>query len=553
LKWPTLSATDAYAWWLAQTDQIHIAVGLLVFGLFLMLVWRPGAHHTTTPRRIVDKPIRRAKNTAWWRRQYWKVRPPRDVMRVDGLVIDRTGKRSHALWPGPTGAGKSESVATVRCDGARPWLAVMPDVSDPLRRRADFIWTAGESQMPIDFLKGTPEDVAERLTTVFRSGGNGVWMMAAREAATRVIRDLDQAREPRSLQAIGAGVEELVETNRRLKMACEGWITRFMSTAMAMGPSVASGGVDIAELLRAGKGVVIDNDRWKHPGLCGDTVAFGLAEAKRVGDLVPGGFRLIFEEADQLGERIDLADPFFAAGRRRLIAVDALVHAEEDADDAMATNSATRVYFRPNKPEQRAKVAKALDLSESEVDGIPDYHAWVEHDGKVRRLVHFPKPSESRPSATDGVVEGERTDLSDGETRMVPRWTIVEEPQWEQVEPVVWEHSGPKMLPPPSAILQKLLVSIYPEGSCERWGGKHDKDGYGLVWLDGRWQKVHRVRWEMAYGAIPRNPDGTTQTVDHLRGVCVNKDCSKLVHLRLLTRGDNSKDRWSYRGRVRGH
>lgn len=377
-------------------DQPTIRWGLIMVlaAVVLAVAWGP---RSNTQQRVgkttvADKDIRRAKNTAWWRRQCWKLRPPCDVMCADGLVIDRTGKRSHALWPGPTGVGKSESVATVRCDGARPWLAVMPDVSDPLRRRADFIWTAGESQRPIDFLKGTPEDVAERLTTVFRSGGNGVWMMAAREAATQVIRGLDQDHKPRSLQAIGAGIEELVETNRRLKMACEGWITRFMSTAMAMGPSVAAGGVDIGDLLRAGKGVVIDNDRWKHPGLCGDTVAFGLAEAKRIGDLVPGGFRLIFEEADQLGERIDLADPFFAAGRRRLIAVDALVHAEEDADDAMATNSATRVYFRPNKPEQRAKVAKALDLSESEVDAIPDYHAWIEHDGKIRRLVHFPKP-----------------------------------------------------------------------------------------------------------------------------------------------------------------
>jgi hypothetical protein len=252
-----------------------------------------------------------------------------------------------------------------------------------------------------------------------------------------------------------------------------------------------------------------------------------------------------------LGERIDLADPFFAAGRRRLIAVDALVHAEEDADDAMATNSATRVYFRPNKPEQRAKVAKALDLSEADVDGIPDYHAWIEHDGKVRRLVHFPKPPEPGPSAADGISERERMGKTDGELRMVPRMRVEEQRQWTEVEPQVWEDLGPKMLPPPSAILDKLLANIYPERGCDRWGGKHDKDGYGLVWLDGRWQKVHRVRYEMAYGAIPRNPDGTTQTVDHLRGVCLFKDCSKLVHLRLLSRSNNSKDRWSTRGRER--
>ena len=34
---------------------------------------------------------------------------------------------------------------------------------------------------------------------------------------------------------------------------------------------------------------VIDNDIWKQPGLAGDIVAFGLAEAKRAADEVPGG------------------------------------------------------------------------------------------------------------------------------------------------------------------------------------------------------------------------------------------------------------------------
>jgi hypothetical protein len=534
---------------------VVVWLGLCLLARLTYLAFRP-AKAARRGLREEKEPIVRATNTQLWRRWWWKLHPTADMMAVDGLVIDRTGKRSHALWPGPTGAGKSESVATVRCDGARPWLAVMPDVSDPLRRRADFIWTAGESSKAIDFLKGTPEEVAERLTTVFRSGGNGVWLMAAREATTQVVRVLDAARAPRSLEVIGDALEALIDNDKRLKTACENWVTRFRATAMAMGGSVASGGVDIGDLLRAGKGVVIDNDRWKHPGLCGDTVAFGLAEAKRVADLVPGGFRLIFEEADQLGERIDLADPFFAAGRRRHIAVDALVHAEEDADDAMATNSATRVYFRPNKPEQRAKVAKALDLSEAQVDGIPDYHAWIEHDGKVRRLVHFPKPKTVTP-VTAGISSSEQVVQTGGLARVV----VTEQPHWKGTgEPVEYgEWNGPRMLPPPGVKLQKLIDGSVREGGCLRWNrllgidpvtGKekrprHDKDGYGEIWIDGegRYLKVHRLAWELVFGAIPRNPDGTTMTIDHLSGVCLHKDCFELTHLELVTREKNSKRR----------
>ncbi len=535
-----LGSTDLI---LAQAQALWaneaIRPGLLFLGLAALVYFIPTGSkrdRQVSQQRVTDEQdVKRPTNTSWWRRLWWRIRPSTDLMRVDGLVIDRTGKRSHALWLGPTGAGKSESVATVRCDGARPWLAVMPDVSDPLRRRADFIWTAGKSQTPIDFLKGTPEDVAERLTTVFRSGGNGVWMMAAREAATQVIRELDQAGKPRSLQAIGAGVEELVESNRRLKTACEGWVTRFLATAMAMGPSVAAGGVDIADLLRAGKGVVIDNDRWKHPGLCGDTVAFGLAEAKRIGDLVPGGFRLIFEEADQLGERIDLADPFFAAGRRRQIAVDALLHAEEDADDAMATNSATRVYFRPNRTEQRAKVAKALDLTEREVDAIPDYHAWIEHDGKIRRLVHFPKPQKATVYRGE-IVTGEQGRDS-GE-------------RWRAPIPIGLSRLVLPMLPPPSAVWQKYVSGTYRENGCLRWKGKHDKAGYGYIWLEEEEKSVliHRWRAEQAYGPIGRDPvTGKKLTVDHRR-TCA-KDCSDLTHLEVgVTRGENSSRRWRVRG-----
>ena len=113
--------------------------------------------------------------------------------------------------------------------------------------------------------------------------------------------------------------------------------------------------------------------------------------------------------------------------------------------------------------------------------------------------------------------------------------------------PVRERAKKPGALPPPSAGLQRLLKNIYPEGTCERWAGKHDKDGYGLVWLEGRWQKVHRIRWEMAYGPIPLDGEGNRITVDHQR-TCP-KDCSKLAHLSLCSHGENAKRRWRVVGK----
>lgn len=529
-------------------EEMRVPLALIVGGMLLSMLL--ASRRAKRDTREQTKGIRRARNNSIWRRLWWSVRRPHDLMAVDGLVVERVQKRAHAVWIGPTGGGKSSAIAEVRCDGKRAMLVVTPDLSDPLRAKADFVWTACESRVPVDFLIGTPGDVAMRLTEVFRSGGSGVWKMAAREAATQVIAALDAAGQPRTLEAIGRGVEALADSNRRLKMACEGWVTRFLSTALAMDGSVGAGGVDIAELLRQGQMVVLDNDIWKQPGLGGDVVAFGLAEAKRVADLVPGGFRLVFEEAGQLGERIDLADPFFRAGRRRKIAVDALMQSETDLNDAIATSTATWVYFRPQKPEHRTKVAKALDLTEKQIDEIPDFHAWIEHDGKIRRLVHFPKPSVS--PVADGISANSQVE----ETGGTHRWEIIQVPRWKGTgEPVTYEEpwrDGPLALPAPSIRHEKLLAGSYQDGTHLRWNERHDKDGYGEIWIPGEgYRKVHRIAYELAYGAIPRNPDGTTMTVQH-EPECP-KDCFRLEHLSLLTRSANSRDsHTSMRRKIRG-
>lgn len=554
--WAETLASQAPAIW--ANDNLRTAVLLVGAAVLLMIFIPSGKNPSRQPqgnRGVDTTEAKRPKNAGIVRRLRWWLKPPIDMMRVDGLVVERAGKDSHNLWLGPTGSGKSAGCATVRVDGKRPTLIITPDFSDPMitetLRQGGFRWTACESSVPVDFLIGSPEDVAERLTEVFRSGGNGVWKMTARRATAAVLRTIDSLGQPRSLLTIGELLQAAIANDRELRMACAGWVERFLATAEQFGGSMGSGGEDIADLLNDGQTVLIDNDAFRHPGIKGDVVAFGLAEAKRCADLVPGGFRLIFEEAQQLGDRIDLADPFFLAGRRRMIAVDAIAQSEDALDDAITQNSRTRFYFAQELKSLQKVAGDRLGLDPSDVGWkMKDFTAWVA-SGKIRRLVKLPKP---RPPVADGISSRVQVAETGGSEQVGRSIVIVEQKRWQGTgEPVEYrEYSGPKMLPPPSIKHEKLLDGGVRDGSCLRWRKdlRHDKDGYGEIWISGEgYRKVHRIAWELAYGAIPRNPDGTTMTVDHLRGVCIHKDCFELTHLRLLSRGDNSAD--SHRGRGR--
>lgn len=534
------------AWWQAQPFNTHVAIGMLALAGVLMVAFRPAQKTAAVrDRQLSQEDVRRATNTSLLRRLWWRVRAPHDLMRVDGLVIDRT-RKPHCLWLAPTGGGKSASVARVRVDGQRPTLIVTPDVSDPMRdavlRLGGVLWTASVSRQPVNFLLGEPTEVAERLTEVFRSGGVGAWKRTARMATADVIRAIDAAGEARSLQRIGNALATAVQSDRELRTVCAGWVSRFLDMADQFGSSIGTDGLDIADLLNAGQTVLLDNDSFDHPSLGGDVVALGLAEAKRCASLVPGGFRLIFEEAGQLGERIDLADPFFRAGRRRKIAVDALTQAESDLNEGISANSATRVYFAQELKSLQKVAADRLGLDYKMLDpaNMRDFTAYVAH-GRIRRLVRFPKPqrgvsvADRRFKQDDGYAETDRRGR-----RMAGRI--------ELQRPVL------KALPPPARMSQKLSDGLVRQGTCLRWRKdlKHTSDGYGQIWIekteerDGYWDYVHILSWEQAYGMLPRSPEGKRiLTIDHQ---CRIHDCCELTHLEPVTRKVNSERRWRVRG-----
>lgn len=551
IQWALDSVDGVQHWWSAghpfptdpaalvpTTLEGWIAPGLI--GLFGAALWRMHATPLNEPaqsRVAVDQDVKRPTNSALLRRLWWSCRPPADLMKIDGLVIDRT-RKPHAGWFGPTGAGKSSAVAAIRVDGKRPTLIATPDLSDPLvaatLRLDGFRWTSCSSTTPINFLIGTPQEVAERLTEVFRSGGVGAWKRTARMATALVIRSIDDDDEPRTLKLIGQRLQAAVQKDRELKTVCAGWVARFLDLADQFGSSIGPDGVDIAELLQQGRTVLLDNDSFDHTSLGGDVVALGLAEAKRCASLVPGGFRLIFEEAGQLGDRIDLAEPFHRAGRRRRIAVDDLTQAESDLNEGISANIATRVYFAQELKSLQKIAADRLGLPYSDLDpaNLKDFHAYVAH-GRIRRLVHFPKPPSAQPQRT---YPNEPTQY-ESETPRPGRITI------EELRPAPERLPS---LPPPRLEIAELLNRIDRSGHCYVWTGAKDRDGYGIVKLDGKWERVHRIVWSLANGPIPLGENGKALDLDHH---CRNRLCSKLDHLEPVTRAENVRRMWQYRAR----
>lgn len=541
---PTLP-TEIPAWALAlwANQPTRFALVLLVVAAVAALILPGGKQRDRyTPRSGIVEQVARPKNTAFLRRLWWHIRPPRDLMRVDGLAIDRT-RKLHTLWVAPTGGGKSASVATVRVDGARATLVVTPDLSDPMiaavHRLGGFRWTACVSTHSLNFLIGSAEEVAERLTEVFRSGGVGAWKRAARRATSQVIRDIDADGEPRSLRLIGERLEQAVKADRELRTVCAGWVARFLDLADQFSDSIGPDGADLAELLRGGHTVLLDNDNFTRSSLGGDVVALGLIEAKRCAELVPGGFRLIFEEAGQLGERIDLAEPFFRAGRRRNIPVDVLTQAESDLNEGISSNIATRVYFAQELKSLQKVAADRLGLDYTQLDpaSMRDFTAWIAH-GRIRRLVRFPKPPKAaKPSKSSISIP-----VAD------PHDNPPSDPQGKRI--IITELAPPPPvlpgLPPPRLEVRELLNRIDHSGHCDLWLGPLDRDGYGVTtWAGKPGARVHRVVYELVYGPIPFGEDGKQLDLDH---TCRVRRCCKPAHLEPVTRAENVRRRWRVRG-----
>lgn len=80
-------------------------------------------------------------------------------------------------------------------------------------------------------------------------------------------------------------------------------------------------------------------------------------------------------------------------------------------------------------------------------------------------------------------------------------------------------------------LLEKAEVTSFT--SCWRWRGAVNKEGYGLLRVDGRHRPAHRLAYVVA-----RGPIADWLAVDHL---CKNTACINPLHLEAVTHGLNIK------------
>jgi hypothetical protein len=79
-------------------------------------------------------------------------------------------------------------------------------------------------------------------------------------------------------------------------------------------------------------------------------------------------------------------------------------------------------------------------------------------------------------------------------------------------------------------------VDVVSDGdACWRWKAGADADGYGMIKVDGRSRRVHRIAWELGNGPIPAG-----LFVCHR---CDTPACVRVDHLFLGTPKDNANDR----------
>lgn len=81
-----------------------------------------------------------------------------------------------------------------------------------------------------------------------------------------------------------------------------------------------------------------------------------------------------------------------------------------------------------------------------------------------------------------------------------------------------------------------------PLFGCDLWRGRLDRDGYGVVTVDGRFKLAHRVAWERDVGPIPPG-----MVIEHC---CARRNCVRVAHHELTSQSENLRRR-SFRNRIK--
>jgi hypothetical protein len=476
------------------------------------------------------------------RRQPW--RRPRIPWKLGPMTVDLKGGQQtlHTIVAGTTRSGKSSAVLPLLTLPG-PFVGVGFDVSKPLEdwwaahaNNPTYIHWRMDGSLGWNILEGPALSVSEGLTAGFaRSAGDrGIYRGHVSTRLLRLIRQDDEAGCPRDLRRY-IGLLRQPTGDREADTACKDWASRFDGLLERFGPAFGND-FSLASAVRQHKKVLVLPNRFLHPESAMLIGGIGLVQSRRAAGEI-GGFIQFIEEAGQASYYTEEINASFQAGGTRECPTILATQNLSSLKNEIANNARVWLVFNQQIAAEAKIGAERLRLDDpSLLLDLPTGDAYVRSPDAGPQLVHIklPKLPKAKPKRT---YANEPANLKT-ETPAARRFIVTELPREdEETVPV---------LPPPRLEVQALLEQIDRSGHCHVWTGTQDRDGYGIFRWEGNWKRVHRIVWELTCGPIPVDEKGAALDLDHL---CRNRLCSKIDHLEPVTRGENVRRMWAYRGK----
>lgn len=539
---------DLPSWLVPLLDQpnTRMAVVMLVVAAVLVVAIRPTTARARRPELdgADPKQLPRAGGPGFLER-----RKHEKPLQVAGVRFDRAWR--HVGIVATTGARKSTLLAMLAEQLQVPFVVITGDHAPPLenlvRSRGGYVWKP-RGQLPWYPWGGPLEHAVQRAEHMHpaTSSDVGVHRAGFKQAARRAWNMADLAGEPRQIGQVLVAMKALIRGQSTATMV-ENWTLRIREIEESLGSSLGPG-LDIVEALGSGVDVMVSLNSFQDPSNRQRFAAIAVLEALRAADTL-GNIGVVIDEVGLVG-----ADLFGDAVRTFRVRHVTGLFASQIADDfPPEVRGNVNVWFlgQQSGGDKRSRQWSSdctFGLIPAEHFGehaLPQGEFVVVAGGRVQRAkVPVWKPRLERPAPPIDVLAGAYPEDAAAYRAEGCGYSVVE---------VLKGRTGLLMLPSPrgreSEPLRRAMAKyLYRDGECERWHGKHDRKGYGQVWLNGEWDYIHIVRWEAAHGAIERDEDGhRILTVDH--DASCPKDCSRVSHFAgLVTRAENTARRWRRQG-----
>lgn len=406
----------------------------------------------------------------------------------------------------------------------------------------------------LDMLQGPAEVASEVLVAGWAaksSGDTGKYRRSARFRIWHHFDELAAADKPRTFAGVIAALRDKTG-DKEEDRACTDWAMRLVILQKTLGASLGNE-LDLVQAMRDKRKILLRLNRYIAPEDAPMLGGMLLIHARMTAQLAGIPFVCIVEEAGQMGDYADHMTPLAQAGRDRQVPLIVITQNGSRLKPEVVTN--TKVWLigaQEDDTEIKFGMARMRFKAKDDPDIL--HVESFKHEGKGWFWVRAPglKPTLTRATqqlfghvlpVPDDAHDFMPTEYEQGHPDSRGHTEVLEWPTW--AEPAL------QALPAPSRSDLAFLSRFEMTPTCWLWEPGNpkgcDRDGYGIVSIDGKQQRVHRLMYERAYGvgSIGFEPSGKPMEIDHL---CYNRRCGRPEHLERVTHAENMRRMHARRG-----